>query len=365
MAVVRHRGETAGGVSRSGGQHTLWGVDRPLGTVTFLSTDVVGSTRTWERDPERMRSELARHDDPVRRRVGEVGGTVFKHTGDGACASFGSAAEAVMAGVALQRALLPLSIEVRSAVHAGEATREGDCWFGPPLNRTARLLGIGHGRQILVSGTAASLAREGLGASVELRSLGVHRLRDLAEPEQVHQVVTEGLPSVFPPLRSLGGGFTPLPQPRTALVGRSAELDDLLPLLGEHRLVTLTGVGGVGKTRLALAAAGRWSAHLADGAVFVDLAPVSAAHQVAEALAAALGMSVLSAGMDDVALFLREPSRARVAGQLRARARCRSGAGGSRARRRAGCGGAGDEPRTVVGCRGTGVAHAVVVGAVG
>jgi len=271
-----------------------------IGTVgsplsTFLITDIEGSTRLWEERPGAMAGALALHDSLLRSAVEGHGGTVIKTTGDGLLAVFADPNDGVAAALDGQRALRDASwgeigaLRVRMAIHAGTAElRDGD-YFGPALNRSARILAIGHGGQVLVSAMAATLAGDGLPAGVALRDLGSHRLRDLDRPEQVFQVVVEDLPAEFAPLRSLSTRRTNLPVQLTSFVGRERELAEVAALVERHRLVTLIGVGGTGKTRLMLEAAGRLVDHFPDGAWLAELAPLGDPSQVASEVARALG----------------------------------------------------------------------------
>jgi predicted ATPase/class 3 adenylate cyclase len=263
----------------------------------FLFTDIEGSTRRWEADADVMRMLLQRHDDLLVECVRRAGGEVFKHTGDGLHASFVTAASALSAAIAAQLALAaghwgvpPLT--VRMAVHAGDADRRGGDWFGPALNRCSRLMGIAHGGQILLSAAARALVVETLPPDVDLMSLGEHQLRDLALPEHVFQVVAPALRRTFPPPRSLTPPRGNLPSPLTAFYGRGEEISRVLVAMADARLVTLTGPGGVGKTRLSLQIAASCSERYAHGGWFVDLAPVSrnSGDGVDHAVVATLGL---------------------------------------------------------------------------
>ncbi|OBF89369.1 cyclase [Mycobacterium sp. 852002-51152_SCH6134967] len=255
----------------------------PSGVVTFLFTDIEGSTRRWEADADAMRRALASHDDTMRHAVEVHDGWLFKHTGDGICAAFSSPRQAVDAAVDAQRSL---HLPVRMGIATGEAEcREGD-YFGAVCNRTARLMAVGHGGQLLIDRTTADLV-----SGVDLVALGPRRLRDIARPVDVFQVVAEGLRSEFPPLRTLDIASGNLRLPTTSLIGREAELGELEAIVRKHRIITLTGVGGVGKTRLALEVASRLASEFADGVFVIELAPVGDPNAIPEAAAAALGVS--------------------------------------------------------------------------
>jgi predicted ATPase/class 3 adenylate cyclase len=266
----------------------------PSGTLTFLFTDIEGSTRLWEENRVRMGKALERHDQILQHAVAESGGVVFATGGDGFAAAFLRAPDALAAAVAAQSRLQiepwdpPLA--VRMAVHTGDVQeRDGD-YFGPPLNRCARLMAIGHGGQVLCSGVTASLVDGQLPEGTTLRGLGAHRLRDLSEPEQVFQLVHAALRSEFPPVRSLDTYPSNLPTQSTAFIGRDTEVIEVAKALSEGRVITLCGVGGVGKTRLALQVAGHVLPQFEDGAWLVELASVGAAEAVEDSVAAALGV---------------------------------------------------------------------------
>ena len=262
---------------------------------TFLLTDIEGSTRLWETHGEVMGAALAIHDGILRHAIESRGGTVVKTTGDGMLAVFDDQVVAVHAALGAQRALRDTAwgptgqLRVRMAVHAGAAeTREGD-FFGPALNRDARILAIGHGGQILLSAVAAVLARDRLPAEIDLLDLGSHRLRDLDRPEQVFQVAVADLPRDFPPLRSLSTRRSNLPVPMTSFVGRERELAEVDRLIARGRLVTLIGTGGTGKTRLMIEVAGRAAERFPDGAWLAEHAPLGDPSQIAPEIARALG----------------------------------------------------------------------------
>ena len=264
--------------------------------TTFLFTDIEGSTRLWEEHAAAMGAALAIHDRLLREAVQAAGGSVVKTTGDGMLAVFDDPAAAIGAALAAQRALRDAAwgatgpLKVRMALHAGAAeSRDGD-YFGPALNRVARILAIGHGGQILCSAVAAVLGRDGLAADVDLVDLGSHRLRDLDRPEQVFQVAVGDLRRSFPPLRSLSTRRSNLPVQLTSFVGRERELTEVDGLIERHRLVTLIGTGGTGKTRLMLEVADRAAGRFADGAWLAELAPLSDASQIPSEIGRALGV---------------------------------------------------------------------------
>jgi class 3 adenylate cyclase len=308
----------------------------PTGTVTFLFTDIEGSTRLWEEDPEAMGQALARHDALLREAIEGSGGYVFKTMGDSFCAAFASAAEAAQAAVAAQMALWTggpasiaaktqraqrgleedrdlervgrndpgserhdgrsspsvsssrplrlcgesesdphLHLSVRVALHTGQAElRDGD-YFGAALSRVARILTAGHGGQVLLSGAAREALADHLPAGATLRPLGVHRLRDLQHPESIFQLLHPELPAEFPPLLTLNDLPHNLPQQTTRFIGRERDMAEVRRLLAGSRLLTITGSGGTGKTRLALQVAAELVGEEPDGVWQVELASLS------------------------------------------------------------------------------------------
>jgi predicted ATPase/class 3 adenylate cyclase len=271
----------------------------PARTATFLMTDIEGSTRLWEEDRAAMTIALEAHDGLLRTAVEGAGGTVVKTTGDGLLAAFDRPEAGLAAAIEGQQALeaypWPTSgpLRVRMAVHSGSAeVRDGD-FFGPTLNRVARLMAIGHGGQVLVSSATSALVADGLPSSRELLDLGEHRLRDLDRPEHVYQLVAAGLRREFPPLRSIGDRPTNLRPQVTTFVGRERELADLGRLVDGSRLVTLVGVGGTGKTRLELQLAADTLDRYRDGAWLVELAPISDPDLVVGEVARVLGVQPL------------------------------------------------------------------------
>ncbi len=288
----------------------------PTGTITFLFTDVEGSTRLWEQHPRAMRAVMARHDRLLTEVFEQHDGMVVRPRGEGDSlfAVFVRASDAVAAALAGQRALLAEDwgevgpLRVRMGLHTGEADlREGD-YYGSAVNRCARIRAAGHGGQILLSHATAQLVRSALPAGSGLLDLGRHRLRDLAEGEQLFQIAAPGFPDVFPPLRTLDARPHNLPLQLTSFVGREQEATALAALLGQHRLVTLTGPGGTGKTRLALQVAAERLAAYADGVFFVDLAPLADPALVPSAVAQALGVAAFTelSIRESVLRFLRD-----------------------------------------------------------
>ncbi len=230
-----------------------------------------------------MRVELAAHDELLRSAVEGEGGWLFKHTGDGVCAAFGSARAAVDAAVVAQRGL---RLPVRMGIATGEVEQRGEDYFGQALNRAARVMAVGHGGQILVSASTG-----GLVSGVDLWDLGEHRLRDLTGVERLFQVRAEGLMAEFPRLRTVDAVPGNLPLQATRFVGRDVEVDELVELVRTHRLVSLTGVGGVGKTRLAVHVAAELVADFGDGVWLVELADVNDPSAVPDAVATSLALA--------------------------------------------------------------------------
>jgi predicted ATPase/class 3 adenylate cyclase len=289
----------------------------PTGTVTFLLTDVEGSTRTWEANPDQMGPAIARHYELLDTAIGAHGGVrpIEQGEGDSAVAAFAKASDAAAAAVAAQRALseeLGDVFRVRMALHTAEAQLDGSYYRGEALNRTARIRACGHGGQILVSKPTADLLAgrppEGFG----LLPLGSHRLRDLARPEEVWQLTAPGLPAQFPPLVSLDIERSNLPVALTSLIGRERERAELAAAVtGDCRLVTLTGPGGVGKTRLALQVAADCLDVFPDGVWWVELATLERGGRVAEVVVRSLGL-VESAGVAPLEQLIAGLSRWRA-----------------------------------------------------
>lgn len=255
----------------------------PTGTVTFLFTDIEGSTSLWESYPLAMRSALARHDSLLKKEIESCQGVVVKSTGDGMLAVFPTAAAAVDAAVAGQLALLAQAwpetgpLRVRMGIHSGEAhERDGD-YYGPDVNRAARIMSLASGSQVLLSTASAELVRAQLPHGTAVSDLGLHRLRNIEQPEQIFQLTAPGLPQDFPPLASLATANN-LPVQTTSFLGRqreSAELQRLLDKEAKWRLVTIVGPGGIGKSRLAIEVAADLAHQFKHGVFFVPLAPLS------------------------------------------------------------------------------------------
>ncbi len=271
-------------------------VQIPTGTVTLLFTDIEGSTRMWEADPDAMTLGLRRHDEILRSTIEQAGGYIFKTVGDAFDAAFSTAEAGLAAAIAAQRALTAQDwptkgpILVRMALHTGACEERDNDYFGPAVNRVARLESVAHGGQVLLSGATAELLSEALPAGVTLRDLGAHRLKDLGRPEQVYQLEADFLTADFPPLTSLDNPDLPnnLPGQLSAFIGREQELAEVSALTATARLVTLTGSGGSGKTRLALQAAVELLDSALDGVWFAELATVTDGEQVPATVAAAL-----------------------------------------------------------------------------
>ncbi len=266
----------------------------PTGNVTFLFSDIEGSTRLWERAGGAMRRALVRHDELLRKSVERHAGVVFKTVGDSFFCAFDRPENALRAAVAAQLALAsepwPAAIGelvVRIGLHTGVAVlRRGD-YFGPTLNRVARLTASAHGGQILMSATTAALVSRKLG-NLKLRDLGTHRLKDLGEPEVIFQVVAPGLRTEFLPPTSLDASANNLPSQISSFVGRKRDLDQLRTLTEQHPLVTIAGLGGIGKTRLALQLAAEMISEFKDGCWFVALKDADDPAQIPQMTADAL-----------------------------------------------------------------------------
>ncbi|HME81120.1 MAG TPA: tetratricopeptide repeat protein [Candidatus Eremiobacteraceae bacterium] len=263
-------------------------------TVILLFTDIQGSTTRWERDRAAMAVAVRRHDELINAAITQSRGRVFKTVGDQFCATFSTASDAIAAALHAQRVLAAEDwsaidgLDVRMAIHAGQVEeRDGD-YFGRPLNKVARLLGVAHGGQIVLSGAAASLMSGDLPAGAKLSYLGQHRLKDLEGVENVYQLLAPDLREQFPPLRSLEEFPNNLPLQLTPFIDRQDDLKRLHGQLEKTRLLTLVGTGGVGKTRLALQLAADSLTRFPDGARFIDLSLTTSAESVADEAASIL-----------------------------------------------------------------------------
>jgi predicted ATPase/class 3 adenylate cyclase len=293
-------GAAVGAETSPGGPREPVGADLPAGTVTFLLTDIEGSTRLWETVPKAMEVALEQHDRLLAGVIGGHGGVVVTSRGEGDSffAVFPSAVAAAEAAGACQLALhgeawpAGASLRVRMGLHTGEAhVQEGDYVDHAPINRCARVKAAAHGGQVLVTKTTRDLVEGRLGSGFGLQRLGEFRLRDLAEPELIYQLTHPDLPAGFPPIRTLAERTGNLPLQVSSFIGRERELEQTVAALGAARVVTLTGPGGVGKTRLALQVAGQVAPRFADGAWLCELAPVRDPAGVDDAVAAVFSVT--------------------------------------------------------------------------
>jgi predicted ATPase/class 3 adenylate cyclase len=271
-------------------------LELPTGTITFLFTDIEGSTRLWERQPDAMRPALERHDAILREAINGEEGTIFRTVGDAMCAAFDDAGQALAAAAKAQRALytegwqLETPIRVRIALHSGAAeARDGD-YVGASLNRIGRLLPVCHGGQTLLTQATEQLVRDDLPEETSLLDLGQHRFRDLVRPERIFQLEMADMPQSFPPLKTLDTTPNNLPVQLTSFVGRVKELEEIQNFISSSRLLSLVGPGGTGKTRLSLQTAANVLESFSDGAWLVELAAVSDPTMVPQSIAAALNL---------------------------------------------------------------------------
>src|SRR5215203_499981 len=273
--------------------------DLPSGTVTFLFTDIEGSTALWERDRAAMAAAVERHHTLVREAIETHHGVLFKIVGDAVQAAFPTAPEAVAAALEAQRSLVAErwsamdgALAVRMAVHTTAAEPHDGDYLAPGLNRLARLVSAAHGGQVLLTVVTQNLARDALPLNASLRDLGEHPLRDLDQPQRVFQLLHIDLPTDFPPIRSLATGPNNLPGQLTPFLGREEQVARVVDLLSRDdvRLLTITGPGGVGKTRVALQAAADVLEDFPDGVWFVDLSVLDDPTLVPSAIASVLGV---------------------------------------------------------------------------
>jgi predicted ATPase/class 3 adenylate cyclase len=270
----------------------------PSGTLTFLFTDIEGSTQRWERDRAAMQDAVRRHDELVRATIVSNGGVVFKTVGDAFYAIFELAPKAAQAALSVQAAISDADfggvggLAVRIALHTGNADERGGDYFGPALNRVARLLSTGYGGQTVLSGVTAGLIEGQLPPGAILHDLGMHRLKDLERPEHVHQLSAQGTRHEYPPLKSLDASPNNLPVQLTSFVERDRDIAEITELLEEHRVVTLVGSGGVGKTRISLQVGANLIDHNDDGVWFVELAPLTDPALVPSTIASTIGLTL-------------------------------------------------------------------------
>ena len=274
----------------------------PSGTVTFAFTDIEGSTERWDADRAEMQGAVQRHDELLRGAIEAHDGHVFKTIGDAFCAAFARPEDAVAAMLDAQRALAAedfdavRGVRVRAAIHTGTADERNGDYFGPAVNRVARLLAVGHGGQVLASGVTSDLVQGDLPPQASLRDLGEHRLKDLSRPEQVYQLLAPDLQAEFPPLRSLNSLPNNLPLMVTSFVGRETEVAEIEALIAANRLVTLVGSGGIGKTRTSLQVAANDLDGSGDGVWFIELAPLTSGEYIPRAVAQAMNLALPAEG---------------------------------------------------------------------
>jgi len=284
--------------------------------LTFLFTDLEGSTRLWQQYPEEMKTVLARHDDLLKTAVEIFNGRVVKTTGDGFHVAFASAQDGLSACIHAQRSLLEEDWEetgplrVRMGLHIGEAQQRAGDYYGTTVNRAARLMSAANGGQVLLSAAIAGMVADHLPDGVSLRDLGEHRLKDLQRPEHIFQLVHPELPADFSAITSLNRLPNNLPSQPTVFIGRQSELDEINNLLVADtvRLVTLIGPGGTGKTRLALQSGAELFDRFVDGTYFIDLAPIRDPDSVLASIARTIGLSETSNGsmLEDIKGQLHE-----------------------------------------------------------
>lgn len=255
----------------------------PTGTVTFLFTDIEGSTRKWQNWPHKMKIALKRHDEILQKAIDDSGGWVFKTVGDAFCAAFHTAMDCIICVIEIQIAInseewdLPELIKVRMSIHTGEAIERNNDYYGPALNRVARLESLAYGGQVLMSLVTAELIRDLLPEPAGIKFMGDHRLKDLTRPEGVYQLTHPDIPAEFPPIKSLDSHPHNLSIQPGLLIGREKELGILQEklLVSKSRIVSVTGTGGMGKTRISLQTAAELIEKFRNGVFFIDLTLIS------------------------------------------------------------------------------------------
>lgn len=291
----------------------------PQGLICFLFSDIEGSTIRWEREPKIMQAAVASHDALLRQIMADHVGAVFKTVGDAFCVAFATASDAIAAAIAAQKALAAFPWDariaplcVRMAVHTGEAEFRANDYFGPTLNRTARMLAVGHGGQILLSQTTVELVKDVLPRDVTLCDLETHILKDLQRPEHLFQISIAGLQSQFPPLKSLHHHYNNLPVQLTPFIGRQHDIQAVCHLLQQPhtRFITISGPGGIGKTRLSLQVAAANLSVFASGVYFVELDAINDDALVPHIIAQTLG--VRESGMQALPEGIRKALQGRV-----------------------------------------------------
>jgi predicted ATPase/class 3 adenylate cyclase len=274
----------------------------PTGIVTFLFTDIEDSTKLWESNPEQMKVALQRHHAILQDAIVSNGGEVFQIIGDAFCAAFPISPSAISAAATAQRGLhrepwdLPFPIRVRMGIHTGEAEPISTDFpargyaSNQTLNRVARILKAGHGGQVLLSSATKELLKDLLPEHTDLRDMGEHHLKNLTRPERLYQLNMEGLPSDFPPLDTLSSYRHNLPFQLTSFIGREKAIAEIRRELEKHRLVTLTGAGGTGKTRLSLQVAAELLDQFPNGVWFIELAPITNPNLIPQAIHITMGL---------------------------------------------------------------------------
>lgn len=290
----------------------------PSGTLTFLFSDVEGSTRLWESYPNRMKRVMARHDELIENIVEIHQGSVVRPRGEGDSrfAVFNLATDAVMAAKDIQKQFLqeewdiPERLRVRIALHTGQAERREGDYYGSAVNRCARLRSLAHGGQTLLTQATYGIVNENLPSDISLRNLGVYNLKDLKQPERIFQVVSPGIPSEFPSLRAASRSIENMPVLLTSFIGRQREITEVELLLEANRLLTISGPGGAGKTRLALQVVSELSDRNESRGWFIDLAPLSETSFVPQYILNAVGIQeeIGTSAQDTLAYFFQDKS---------------------------------------------------------